>query len=228
MIRGIEPLGVDDLPEVIPIFPLPGVLLLPRSQLPLHIFEPRYRRMTADAMSGQRLIGMIQPNPPEAGNDDEQPPVYLTGCLGLIETCKETEDHRYYLTLKGVCRFKVDEELPLLRGYRRVVANYANYRHDLTAPRGSTLDRERLMLALQAYLKIHGLSADWDTVKGAADEPLVNGLAMACPFGPGEKQALLECADIVERGRVLIALCEMGALGGTPDWTAGVDDRRRH
>ncbi|MSO77179.1 MAG: peptidase S16 [Alphaproteobacteria bacterium] len=210
-----DALGIDDLPGVIPIFPLPGVLLLPRSQLPLHIFEPRYRAMTRDAMADKKLIGMIQPRPGEA--DGEAPSVYATGCLGVIDDCKETEDGRYNLVLRGVCRFQVGAELPLLHGYRRVVADYMPHRADLDSPRPSMVDRARLMRALTAFLTVQGLAADWDTIKGAPDEQLVNGLAIGCPLAPGEKQALLECRDIRERCHVLTALFEMGALGGAND-----------
>lgn len=200
------------LADTIRIFPLPGALLFPRAQLPLHIFEPRYRSMTSDALSGDNLIAMIQPNG-EPSSDPENPPVYRTGCLGRIEASDQLEDGRYNIMLTGVTRFHVVEELPLYRGYRRVVADFEPYKGDLVEDRTTVIDRDRLLEMLERFLKAKSLKADWSTVGTTRDEPLVNALSMICPFAPGEKQALLECVDLARRCEVLTALLEFGAFG---------------
>jgi hypothetical protein len=200
---------LEDLPATLPIFPLNGVLLLPRGRLPLNIFEPRYLAMTRDAMGGERMIGMIQPSDPaDAG---QNPPVYRTGCAGRITSFSETDDGRFLITLTGIARFIVRDELPLHRGYRRVQADWEVYRRDLEPDEG-TIDRDRLLAALKAFFRVHGISADWDTIRQTPDERLVTSLAMICPFAPNEKQALLEAADLQERAEVMIALIEMAAL----------------
>ena len=202
------------LPDVLPIFPLRGVLLLPRAELPLHIFEPRYRAMTRDALSGTGLIGMIQPKDPhEAG---EKPAVYPTGCMGRIADCRQTDDGRYYMTLVGICRFRIREELSLVDGYRRVVPDYAPFTADLSE-KGSSVDRERLLTALAVYCERRKYQVNWDVIKKTGDDDLVSALAMLCPFEPSEKQALLESGGSGERGRVLVALLEMALLGREDD-----------
>jgi Lon protease-like protein len=207
--------GVDirfeQLPAVLPIFPLSGVLLLPRGVLPLNIFEPRYLAMTRDAMGGERLIGMVQPAEPDA---PEPPPVFSTGCAGKITSFAETPDRRFLITLTGVIRFAVRQELPLLRGYRRVVPDWAPFRDDLAPPSAPALDRERLERALRIYFKQHGLDADWEAVRQTPDERLVTSLAMICPFSPAEKQALVEAKSLAERAATLLALIEIAALEG--------------
>src|SRR4051812_23123661 len=155
------------LPEVLPIFPLIGVLLLPRGRLPLNIFEPRYLAMTRDAMGAERMIGMIQPaDPNDPGGN---PPVYRTGCAGRITSFSETEDGRFLITLTGIARFDVKEELPLLRGYRRVATEWSSYRGDLD-PEEDDIDRERLLAVLKVFFKVHGIAADWDTIRQTPDE----------------------------------------------------------
>lgn len=206
--------GTGALPRVVPIFPLRGVLLLPRGRLPLNVFEPRYLNLTGDALAAGRLIGMIQPQ--DAG-EGEAPPIFRTGCLGRIVAFSETEDNRFLLTLEGICRFDVLEELPLVKGYRRVVADYGPYAGDLTPPEDVGLDRDRLLIALKVYFQAQGISADWGQVESAPDERLVTTLAMVCPFSPTEKQALLECRDPVERASVLTALVEMAAMNRGDD-----------
>ncbi len=204
----------DALPGVLPIFPLAGVLLLPRGRLPLNIFEPRYLAMTRDALAGPRLIGMIQPT--EEERPGAAPRVYPVGCAGRMVSFSETEDGRYLITLKGLIRFAVAAELEAERGYRRVVPDFAPFRADLEPDRGA-VDRPRLMAALKAYLAIQGFSVDWTAVEGTEDERLVTSLAMICPFDPGEKQALLEAPDLGARARALISLLEMAVLdGGRP------------
>jgi Lon protease-like protein len=201
----------EQLPAVLPIFPLSGVLLLPRGVLPLNIFEPRYLAMTRDAMSGERLIGMVQP---AAADAPEPPPVFSTGCAGKITSFAETPDRRFLITLTGIIRFAVRDELPMLRGYRRVVPDWAPFRDDLVPPSAPALDRERLERALRIYFKQHGLDADWEAVRQTSDERLVTSLAMICPFSPAEKQALVEAKSLADRAAALLALIEIAALEG--------------
>ncbi len=206
-----EQQGVAALPATLPIFPLAGVLLLPRGRLPLNIFEPRYLAMTRDAIAGDRMIGMVQPSDPNQspiGN----PPVYPVGCAGRVTTFSETDDGRYLITLTGVCRFRARDELPLHDGYRRVVPQWSEFADDLDAAAEADFDRERLFRGLKAYFDRHRISADWDAVGSAPGEFLVTSIAMNCPFDPGEKQALLEAPGLDERARLLTAIVEMAAL----------------
>lgn len=204
----------DDLPAHLPLFPLTGVLLLPRGELPLNIFEPRYLNMTVDALAGSRMIGMIQPT--EHENSQPNPPVYRTGCAGRIVAFQETEDGRFLLTLKGICRFDVSEELSSTRGYRPVVADWSRYRNDLVQDGEATIDRHRLLRSLKSYFKLHGISADWNAIESSADERLVTCLSMICPFEASEKQALLEAPTLSARGEVLTTLVEMSVHAKSP------------
>ena len=213
-LRGGRPLSLADLPSTIPIFPLPGVLLLPRGTLPLNIFEPRYLAMTEDALATpDRLIGMIQPTEPE--REDKPPAVYSVGCAGRIASFSETDDGRYLITLSGVCRFTVFEEIATMRGYRRVVPDFARWQGDLAEAPRVTIERDRLLAALKAYFARNGMSADWSAINDSPDDRLVTTLSMFCPFEPQEKQALLECETLAERSATLIALLEMGTAGST-------------
>ncbi|MGQ0675199.1 MAG: LON peptidase substrate-binding domain-containing protein [Rhodospirillales bacterium] len=208
-----------ELPQIIPVFPLSGVLLLPQGKLPLNVFEPRYLAMVSDALSGQRMLGMIQPTAEEKAEADDHPPLYATGCAGRIVQFTETDDGRYLITLKGACRFKVRQELALQRGYRRVIADWSRFAADVEPPDDvarEAVDRERLLKAVKPFFHLHKLDANWDAIKETPDEKLVTSLAMVCPFGPAEKQALLECAGTLERSRVLTALMEMALLGPQP------------
>ncbi len=208
-------LDATRLPEMVPIFPLSGVLLLPRGRLPLNIFEPRYLHMTRDALAGPvPYIGIVQPRRPERQRPDDRPPIYGTGCLGRITAHRETDDGRLLVTLAGVSRFDITRELPVRRGYRRAVADYRAYRADLAAKSDHPIDRNRLLTALKGYFPAQGLAADWDVINVSSDEYLVTGLSMVCPFTPREKQALLESPDMSARCRVMIALMEMSLLGG--------------
>ncbi len=199
---------IEDLPEVIPIFPLPGVLLLPRGKLPLNIFEPRYLEMTQEAIGSNRLIGMVQPLHPGAALD--YPEIYRIGCAGRITTFAETDDGRYLITLAGVARFEVERELPKEgRMHRRVEANFARFADDLAEPACAALDRGRLIPALKDYFQIHGMTADWKSIERAPDNHLVTCLAMICPFHPNEKQALLEYPSDAARAEAVITLLEM-------------------
>jgi uncharacterized protein len=205
---------IDDLPAELPIFPLTGVLLLPRGRLPLNIFEPRYLAMFDDAMGGSRMIGMIQPS---ATKDDPfgapvPADLFRVGCAGRITSFNETGDGRYLVALDGIVRFRVGEELPMHRGYRRIVPNWKPYAADL-AEDNSAIDRQRLIDLLQAYFQHLELSANWDAIGEAPDERLLTSLAMLCPFEPSEKQALLEADCLSDRARLMMTLLEIAIAG---------------
>lgn len=194
------------LPTVIPVFPLAGVLLLPRAELPLNIFEPRYLEMVRDAMAGESIIGIIQPSEDSAA---DEPPLFEIGCAGRITAFSETEDGRYLITLCGVQRFRVEEELHRTTPYRQVKVSYDAFAGDLMTPLAEAgVARERLIAVLKAYLAQRGLEAEWSAIESAPDETLVNALAMICPFRPAEKQALLEANSLTERTQSMIALME--------------------
>ena len=219
------------LPDTLPIFPLTGVLLLPRGRLPLNIFEPRYLAMTRDALGGERLIGMVQPNEPQQdnrGGGAMNPPVYPVGCAGRITSFSETDDGRYLVTLTGVSRFRVREELPLLSGYRRVVAEWQPFIHDVETPTGTEFDRDRFIRGLKAFFDQRQISAAWEAIEKAAGEHLINSIAMLCPFAPSEKQALLEAPDLDERARLLIALVEMAAINPNQGFSSEESGATRH
>ena len=202
--------GVAALPTILPIFPLPGVLLLPHGRLPLRIFEPRYLAMTRDALAGERLIGMVQPNDPAVS--DANPPVYPIGCAGRITSFTETDDGLFLITLTGISRFRIREELPLLEGYRRVVPEWADFARDLEADENAGFDRDRLIRGLKGFFQHHQISADWDAIASTPVDRLVTSIAMMCPFEPSEKQALLEASDLDDRARLLTAIVEMAVL----------------
>jgi uncharacterized protein len=219
------------LPDTLPIFPLTGVLLLPRGRLPLNIFEPRYLAMTRDALGGERLIGMVQPNEPQQdnrGGGAMNPPVYPIGCAGRITSFSETDDGRYLLTLTGVSRFRIRDELPLLSGYRRVVAEWQPFAHDVETPSGTEFDRDRFIRGLKGFFTQRQISADWEAIEKAAGEHLINSIAMLCPFAPSEKQALLEAPDLDERARLLIALVEMAAVNPNQGFSSEESGGTRH
>jgi len=194
------------LPDLLPIFPLTGVLLLPRGRLPLNIFEPRYLAMFRDAMAGERLIGMVQPADPPIR--EMNPAVYKLGCAGRITSFSETEDGRFLVALTGVSRFRIKEELPLLSGYRRVVPDWGDFADD-RAPDETAFDRPRLTRSLCAFFGQREVQADWAAIEQAPAEHFVTSIAMACPFAPSEKQALLEAKTLGERAALLTALIEM-------------------
>jgi hypothetical protein len=207
-----------DLPATLPVFPLPGVLLLPRGRLPLNIFEPRYVAMFDDALCApDRLIGMIQPTEPEAEGADgkvKAPPLYRTGCAGRIVSMSETEDGRYLVTLMGICRFNVAAEIEGRRGYRRVTPDFAAWAGDLDREATIIADRKRLIGALKTYFRINHIEADWEGIEETSDDKLLTTLAMVCPFDPSEKQALLECKTCSDRAAAMTTLLEMAALPG--------------
>lgn len=201
---------VADLPQLIPVFPLDGALLLPGGELPLQIFEPRYLNMVDDAMAGDRVIGMIQTR----GGSRARPFLAEVGCLGRITSYAETSDGRYLITLTGICRFKAGEELDLRLPYRQVRADYGPYESDLGDDEGADAGaaaRNRFGQALKRYLNRRELDIDWETAKDAPLEALVNSLCMGLPFEPAEKQAFLEAKDLAARFEVLTTLLEIDA-----------------
>jgi uncharacterized protein len=202
--------GPGDLPELIPVFPLPGALLLPRGQMPLNIFEPRYLEMVDDALrEGHRLIGMIQPDLTHSASEDK-PKLFHVGCAGRITQFAESGDGRYILELTGVSRFRVTEELTVLTPYRQCKADFFAFVDDFTARKGEdAVDRKRLLEVLTDFLKVNNLKVDWDGIETAPNEALVNALAMMSPYGPPEKQAMLEAPDLKTRAEILIAVTEM-------------------
>lgn len=207
----IEYRGPADLPEIIPVFPLPGALLLPRGQMPLNIFEPRYLAMVDDSLrDGHRLIGMIQPDVAHSPKDSDKPALFRVGCVGRITQLAESGDGRYILELTGVARFKVVEELEVLTAYRQCKVDFFAFVDDFTARMGEDeVDREALLAVLADFLKANNLKVDWEGVESAPNEALVNALAMMSPYGPAEKQAMLEAPDLKTRAEILIAVTEM-------------------
>ncbi|HEY0330628.1 MAG TPA: LON peptidase substrate-binding domain-containing protein [Rhodopseudomonas sp.] len=202
--------GPGDLPERIPVFPLPGALLLPRGQMPLNIFEPRYLAMVDDTLrDSHRLIGMIQPDLAHSSNADK-PELFRVGCVGRITQFAEAGDGRYILELTGVVRFKVVEELAAITPYRQCRVDYAAFLDDFTARKGEDeVDRDTLLTVLREFLKANRLKVDWDGIERAPNEALVNALAMMSPYGPPEKQAMLEAPDLKTRAEILVAVTQM-------------------
>lgn len=202
---------ITDLPQLIPVFPLDGALLLPGGELPLQIFEPRYLNMIDDAMAGERVIGMIQTR---QGGDRERPHLSDVGCVGRITSYNETSDGRYLITLTGVCRFTAGEELDLRLPYRQLRADYSRFRGDLSRDsqeEATKAARDRFAAALKRYLNRRELDIDWETARDAPLESLVNSLCMGLPFEPAEKQAFLEAPDLAGRFEVLTTLLEIDA-----------------
>ncbi|WP_407149624.1 LON peptidase substrate-binding domain-containing protein [Bradyrhizobium sp. ORS 86] len=202
--------GPAELPEVIPVFPLPGALLLPRGQMPLNIFEPRYLAMVDDALrDGHRLIGMIQPDVTHSPNE-ANPVLFRVGCAGRITQLAESGDGRYILELTGVARFKVIEELTVQTPYRQCKVDFFSFTNDFTARKGEeAVDRKALLEVLADFLEANNLKVDWEGIEAAPNEALVNALAMMSPYGPAEKQAMLEAPDLKTRAEILIAVTEM-------------------
>jgi uncharacterized protein len=207
------PRSIAELPAELPIFPLASVLLLPGGRLPLNVFEPRYRDMTADALGGDRLIGIVQPRRPEAaspaGSVGDREEVFETGCVGRITEFSESDDGRFLVALAGICRFRIAVELPMVKGYRRVRPDWAPFGGDLENATGEVAGKERLLKALFDYAANKGIEGDWASVKGMPGAVLVTSLAMIVPLATEEKQALLEARDADERARMLTQLMEM-------------------
>ncbi|MBP0481542.1 LON peptidase substrate-binding domain-containing protein [Sagittula salina] len=212
----------SDLPDAIPVFPLPGALLLPRARLPLHIFEPRYLQMLDDCLkTDTRLIGMVQPMPVPAtgpGAEAGSGALHRIGCAGRITQFSETEDGRYMITLAGMSRFRVVEELEGFQPYRRCRVSWDGFSRDLGGTeRDDTFDRERFLALLDRYFAARQLQADWETLREAEDELLVNSLSMLLDFGPEDRQALLEAPSLATRRETLVTLIEYGLRGGEED-----------
>ncbi|HJW42387.1 MAG TPA: LON peptidase substrate-binding domain-containing protein [Rhizomicrobium sp.] len=203
--------STEDLPRTLGVFPLTGVLLLPRGHLPLNVFEPRYLALVESALSGSRLIGMIQPT--EHEDKALKPALTAIGCAGRVTAYRETEDGRYLITLTGICRFRVAEELDTPASFRAVKPDFSAFAGDLAERDEADFPRERLLAALNEYLSRRELKADWKSVMNAPAETLVNALAMLCPFEPNEKQALLEAPEWHDRVTTLLALLEMAGSG---------------
>ncbi len=200
--------GPNSLPAVIPVFPLEGALLLPRGQMPLNIFEPRYLAMFDDALrSGDRLIGMIQPDPAHPGPDQHKPNLFQIGCVGRITQFGESGDGRYLVQLTGVARFRVEAELSVTTLYRQCQVTYQPFADDFTARKGEDeVDRKALLGAFSDFLKANNLKADWEGIENAPNEALVNALAMMSPYDAAEKQAMLEAPDLKTRAEILVAV----------------------
>lgn len=206
---------VSDLPALIPVFPLDGALLLPGCHLPLHIFEPRYLNMIDDTMSGERLIGMIQTR---NGGERARPNLAAVGCAGRITAYAETGDGRYMITLTGVCRFGVGDELAAATPYRQVRPDFTRFAADLDASEEEIeLDRGAFLAVLRRYLQHRGIGVEWEAARQAPAGALINSLAMGLPLDPAEKQALLEAGTLGERGQVLTALMEIDAAADDDD-----------
>jgi uncharacterized protein len=208
---------LDELPKRLAVFPLSGVLLLPRGNLPLNVFEPRYLALVDAALSGNRLIGMIQPV--ESEETALKPQLAAVGCAGRLIDFHENEDGRYLITLTGLCRFAPVGETPQDTPFRVVDADFSRFVDDLKVTNESGFPRDRLLEALQDFLNRRDLAADWKSVLGAPPEFLVNALAMRCPFSPAEKQALLEAPRLIDRAETLIALLEMANMAPPGDET---------
>ena len=207
--------SVSDLPAELPVFPLSGALLFPRWSLPLNIFEPRYLNMIDDAMSGDRLIGMVQ----TTGGDRAKPDLARIGCAGRITEYSETDDGRYLIVLQGICRFVLTEEPDRQLPYRSALADWSDFAQDLTTiPKDDPDQRDALVDALESYLSRNSMKADWNSIQDAELEPLVNALSAGCPFEVSEKQALLEAPTLTDRCKTLIALLEMDVSGNEKGW----------
>ena len=200
--------GPGDLPRVIPVFPLSGALLLPRGELPLNIFEPRYLGMIDDAIKGHRIIGLIQPEN-EAADMEKAPALQSIGCAGRLTQFAETGDDRYLITLTGISRFRMVEEISAVTPYRQCRVDFSAFESDFTPREGEeAVDRESVLRTLREFAEVNDVPVDWDSVREAPNEALVNALSMMSPYGPREKQALLEAPSLKIRAEVLVAITE--------------------
>lgn len=206
-----------DLPQTVPVFPLPGALLLPRSRLPLHIFEPRYLQMLEDALkTPQRLIGMVQPNP-RPGSDDA---LHAIGCAGRVTQFSETEDGRYLITLAGTSRFRVLRELDCFSPYRKCEVSWEGFGRDLAKTDADPdFDRPVFLEQLRRLFERKQMSTDWETLNEADDELLINSLSMLLDFDPEDKQALLEAPSLTTRRETLVTLIEFALRAGSGEET---------
>jgi Lon protease-like protein len=204
----------EDCPDVIPVFPLSGALLLPRGQMPLNIFEPRYLAMVDAALKGARMIGMVQPDP-DHDTGARVPELAKVGCLGRITQFAETGDNRYMITLSGVSRFRIVEEVLAVTPFRQCRVDYTPFVSDFTEKAGEDqVDRASLIKTLKDFVEANDLSIDWNGINAAGNEALVNALSMMAPFGIREKQALLEAEDLKTRADLLVAMTEIELARG--------------
>ena len=203
--------NIEDLPSVIPLFPLSGAVVLPHGQLPLNIFEPRYLSMVFDTLARSRLVGMVQPL---RGEEGDHPDLHRTGCAGRIVSFSETRDGRILLVLSGVSRFDVEDELELYRGYRRAKISWSRFTHDLDDEE-IDIDRDRLLSLAKSYLESRQLAIEWDSLDGLELPELVDTLASSLPFSSREKQGLVEALIIQDRCELLSALCEFAVERAT-------------
>lgn len=210
----------SDLPASIPVFPLTGAILLPRATMPLNVFEPRYLAMTDNAVAGARIIGIVQPLKPDPEEESPQQPIVplkSVGCAGRITAFQELDDGRILISLTGIARFKIAEELETDEPYRVCRIDYSAYENDLIIGYGEEdVDRAALLDGLRSYMAINNLEADWDAISKAPTELLVNSLSVISPFGPEEKQALLESADLKTRAETLATLAKMELASTDP------------
>ena len=215
MVQQKHRLIFDELPAILPIFPVGCAMLLPNGRLPLNIFEPRYISMIDHALAGNRLIGMVQPRNFQGEHEMDaitQPPVYEIGGAGRLVAFEETIDQRYEIVLQGLCRFAIAEELEVTDGFRNVRPDWSPFKSDFETNPSKAIDRTRLRKLAPVFFKLNGIQADWDILEGTTDENLVNSLAMGCPFSSNEKQALLEARDLSERAEILSTLIEMAVI----------------
>lgn len=210
---------ITDLPDIIPIFPLPGALLLPRARLPLHIFEPRYLQLLEDCMkTPERLIGMIQPRELPANYASDSTKLHAIGCAGRLTGFSETEDGRYMVTLSGVSRFRLREEVTGFTPYRRARVDWKGFDRDQGgAEEDSGFDRASFLDLLHRFFATLDLSTDWDSLSDADEELLINSLSMLCPFSPEDKQALLEAPTLLTRRETMVTLIEFSLRGGSDE-----------
>jgi uncharacterized protein len=201
-------LGPEQVPSVVPVFPLAGALLLPRGQLPLNIFEPRYLAMVDDALKTNRIIGLIQP---DSEDSSAAPPALLSvGCAGRLTQFAETGDGRYLVTLTGIARFRIIEEIAALTPYRQCRVEFSGFFSDFTPRAGEeAVDRDSVLRTLRQFADANDLQIDWQSIREAPNEALVNALSMMSPYGPREKQALLEAPNLQRRAEVLVAITEV-------------------
>lgn len=199
---------ISDLPATVPVFPLLEALLLPGGRMPLNVFEPRYLQLVDDAMRGARIIGMVQPALDGSKRHDDEPELCQVGCMGRIISLSETGDGRYLISLQGICRYRILQELAVRTPFRQ--CRIAPFVGDLEEDRGAgEVNRPALLKAFRAYLQANELEADWESVSRADNTMLVNALSMMAPYGAAEKQALLEAPDLKTRADTLIAITEM-------------------
>jgi Lon protease-like protein len=210
---------ITDLPDTIPIFPLPGALLLPRARLPLHIFEPRYLQMLEDCMkTPERLIGMIQPRDVPANYASDSTKLQSIGCAGRLTGFSETEDGRYMVTLSGVSRFRLREEVTGFTPYRRARVDWKGFDRDQGGvEEDGSFDRAAFMALLQRFFETLDLSTDWESLGEADEELLINSLSMLCPFSHEDKQALLEAPTLITRRETMVTLIEFALRGGSDE-----------